>query len=234
VGKEITPRAQREPRKGGDGLRAPREYLNKVAEDRIQNPQDDLVSIMVTAEDEDGNAVLTPDQAVTHLTELVFAGTDTTANLMASLVRILDRDPDQLARLKRDPDLWPVAVEEGLRVRSATNGVFRVTKKDVEVSGVTIPAGAVCWLSIGASGLDREKFDDPEKFDLDRSNINDHIGFGKGRHFCIGSPLTKVEAPIGMKVLYDRIPDIKVESGQHLEYDPVLVAVILKNLEVSW
>lgn len=234
VSDAIKPMSDEERSARWERVVAARDYLKAVATDRIKNPKDDLITTMVTSVDEDGSPVLTPDQTVTHLTELVFAGTDTTANLMASLVRILDQDPGQLERLKADPGLWDAAVEEGLRIRSAANGVFRVTKRDVDVSGVTIPAGSTVWLGIGAAGVDDDSFDDPLRFDLDRANAKDHVGFGKGRHFCIGSPLTRLEAPIGMRVLYDRIPDLKVDPDQDFVYDPVLVAVILKKLEVTW
>jgi cytochrome P450 len=211
-----------------------RAYLTAVAEQRRDQPGTDLVSTMMTAHDDDGRPVMTAEQTVTHLTELIFAGTDTTANLMAFLVRLLDQYPEQLAELKADAALWSAAVEEGLRVRSATNGLFRITKRDVEVAGVTIPMGSVVWLGVASAGLDERVFPDPERFDIHRANVGDHISFGKGRHFCIGSPLTRVEAPIGMRLLYERIPDLRVVADQTIEYDPVLVAVVTKRLMVEW
>jgi cytochrome P450 len=153
---------------------------------------------------------------------------------MGQLVRILEDHPAALAELRQDPSLWSRAIEEGLRVRSAANGLFRIATRDVEVAGVTIPAGSVVWLSIASAGHDERVFEDPERFDLHRQNADDHIGFGKGRHFCMGAPLTRVEAPIGLRVLYERLPGLKVQPGQQLEYDPVLAAVILKGLRVTW
>jgi cytochrome P450 len=211
-----------------------RDYLARVAEERRERPGDDLVSTMVTAVGADGNPALTPGEAVTHLTELIFAGTDTTANLMSQMVRLLQEHPDQLAELKADASLWPQAIEEGLRVRSAANGIFRITTRDVEVAGVTIPARSICWVAITSAGHDAARFSEPERFDIHRANAADHIAFGKGRHFCMGAPLTRVEAPIGLRVLYERIPDLTVVAGQVYEYDPVLAAVILKRLQVTW
>lgn len=211
-----------------------RAYLRDVAEERRADPGEDLVSVMVSATAEDGSPALSADQIVTHLTELVFAGTDTTANLMGNLVQAFDRDPAQLDLVRADPALWSVAAEEGLRLRSAANGIFRITTRDVEVAGVTIPAKSVVWLSLASANHDEARFEEPQRFDLSRPNATDHIGFGKGRHFCMGAPLTRVEAPIGMRALYERIPDIQVDDDQVFEYDPVLVAVILKHLRVSW
>jgi cytochrome P450 len=211
-----------------------RQYLTDVALERRARPGDDMVSTMMAAQGDDGAPALTAEQAVTHLTELIFAGTDTTANLMAFLVRLLDQYPEQLGELKANPDLWSAAVEEGLRVRSATNGLFSVTKRDVEVAGVTIPAGSGVWLGVASAGLDENVFDDPERFDIHRPNIAEHISFGKGRHFCVGSPLTRTEAPIGMRLLYERLGDLHVVPGQTIEYDPVLIAVIIRRLLVEW
>jgi hypothetical protein len=211
-----------------------REYLRAIADERRVNPGEDMVSTMMAATDENGEPALTSDQAVTHLTELIFAGTDTTANLMGALVRLFQSHPDQLELVRADPSLWPAAIEEGLRLRSAANGLFRITTRDVEVAGETIPAKSIVWLALASANHDPERFDEPETFDIRRQEVDDHIAFGKGRHFCMGAPLTRVEAPIGLRVLYERIPELRVEEDQVFEYDPVLVAVILKHLQVSW
>jgi cytochrome P450 len=87
---------------------------------------------------------------------------------------------------------------------------------------------------VASAGLDENVFDDPERFDIHRPNITEHISFGKGRHFCVGSPLTRTEAPIGMRLLYERLGDLHVVPGQTIEYDPVLIAVIIKRLLVEW
>jgi len=211
-----------------------RDYLRGVTERRRAEPGEDLISLMVTATDQHGEHVLTPDEVVTHLTELLFAGTDTTANLMGAMVQMFERDPDQLERVKADPGLWPSAVEEGLRRRGGTNGIFRITTREVEVAGVTIPAGAVVWLGISSAGRDEAHFDNASAFDVCRADAADHLSFGKGRHFCMGAPLTRLEAPIGMAALYERIPDLRIAPGETYEYDPVMIAVILKHLNVEW
>ncbi len=170
---------------------------------------------------------------MTHLTELVFAGTDTTANLMAATVRILDSRPELLAELRSKPELWSPALEEALRLNAGSNGIFRITTKDVEVAGTTIPARSVVYLSLASAGHDESVFPNPRQFDMDRPNLAEHVGFGKGRHFCMGAPLTRVEAPIGMRLLYERLPGLRV-SEQTFEYDPIVAAVVLKHLRVTW
>ena len=188
---------------------------------------------MVSATDDEGKPALTATQVVTHLTELVFAGTETTANLMANVVRILDREPQHLRRVQADPSLWSTAIEEALRLRSLANGVFRVATKDVEVSGQTIPEGAVVWVGLAGANHDPDHFEDDRSFDLDRPNVKDHLSFGSSRHMCMGAPLTRLEAPIGLRLLYDRIPNLKVDD-QSFEYEPFLVTVLLRRLRVSW
>jgi cytochrome P450 len=234
VSDTIKPMEQEERLERWARIVAARDYLCDIAERRRADPGDDLISLMVSATDADGAPVLTSEQAVTHLTELVFAGTDTTANLMGAMVRLFSEHPDQLAAVRADPALWPAAVEEGLRVRSAANGIFRITTTDVEVSGVTIPAQSIVWLAIASAGHDEDVFADAERFDVHRADASKHISFGKGRHFCMGAPLTRVEAPIGLRVLYERLPDLQVVAGQDYVYDPVLVAVILKRLQVTF
>jgi cytochrome P450 len=148
---------------------------------------------------------------------------------------LLDEYPDQLDAVKSDPALWPQAVEEGLRRRMPGIGIFRITKHQTEVAGVTIPARALVWLALSAADHDETVFPEPRRFDIHRSNAGDHLSFGKGRHFCPGAPLTRVEAPIGLRVLYNRIPSLRVVPDQRITYDPVLgVPPMIKHLRVRW
>jgi hypothetical protein len=211
-----------------------RDYLHGVARERRENPQDDLISMMATATDDAGEPALSPDQIVTHLTEMIFAGTDTTANLMATMVRVFDELPEQLELVKQNPELWLTAAEETLRLHAGAIGNFRITTRDVDIDGVTIPAKSVIWAAVASGNTDPDKFERAETFDLSRADLNSHLGFGKGRHFCMGAPLTRTEAPIGMRVLYERIPRIEVEEDQSFEYHPILAAVVMKHLQVSW
>ncbi|HEY4098255.1 MAG TPA: cytochrome P450 [Baekduia sp.] len=152
VSDAISPMTEQERRLRWQRIVRARDYLRDVVSSRRAEPQDDLITIMVSATGEDGDFLLTPDEVVTHLTELLFAGTDTTANLMGAMVQMFAEHPDQLALLKADPSRWPQAVEEGLRRRVPSNGIFRIATRDVEVAGITIPAGAVVYLAIASAG----------------------------------------------------------------------------------
>jgi cytochrome P450 len=234
VSDAVRPMSDEERRERWGRIAGVRDYLSRTAEQRRAQPGEDLVSAMATATAEDGTPTLTADDIVTHLTELLFAGTDTTANLMASVVRLLDRHPDQLAALRADPSLWPAAVEEGVRIRPPANGIFRITTTDVTVAGVTIPARSLVWVALASANHDPAKFDSPEVFDISRANLGDHASFGKGRHFCMGAPLARTEAPIGLRVLYERLPNLRVVADQSIEFDPNIIVVLLKRLLVTW
>jgi cytochrome P450 len=211
-----------------------REYFAGIVEERRRNPGDDMVSTLAAAKDEDGGPLFDTQRLVTHMTEFIFGGTDTTANLIAFTVQLLDADPEQREAIKADPSLLPGAIEEILRRRSPTVGIFKTTTRDVEIRGVTIPARSLVWLAIASAAHDESRFAEPETLDVCRANAKDHMTFGKGRHFCIGAPLSRVEAKVGLEVLYERIRDIRVVPGQALNFQPILLTNVLQSLEVQW
>ncbi|HEY4095529.1 MAG TPA: cytochrome P450, partial [Baekduia sp.] len=133
-----------------------------------------------------------------------------------------------------DPSLIENTIEEVLRRRSPTVGIFKTTTREVEVGGTVIPAGALVWLAIAAAAHDPGRFPEPERFDIHRSNAKDHMTFGKGRHFCIGAPLTRTEARVGLEVLFERLPGLRVVPDQRLEFQSILLTNVLQGLEVTW
>jgi cytochrome P450 len=210
------------------------EYYGKVVEDRRVNPRDDLISALIEAKDDDGKPALSSDFIIFHLIELTAAGNDTTANLMGNLVLFFDRSPAQLAEVKRDPSLLVNAVEEGLRRRPTSPQMYRITTEDVELGGVQIPARSVLCLSYGSGSNDEAHFSDPLRFDIHRENADEHLAFGHGRHFCLGAPLARLEARVGLDTLFERIPDVRVVADQTLEYIPVVTVQTLVSLHVEW
>lgn len=211
-----------------------RDYFRAVITERRQAPGDDFVSLMIRATGDDGGPLLTDDRIVTHMTEMVFAGTDTTANLIASVVVLFGRNPDQLTRVQAAPERMAPAIEEALRIRSIVNGLFRKTTRDVDIAGVTVPAGALVYLAIGSAGRDARRFAEPDIFDVTRADAAQHLAFGKGRHLCMGAPLARLDARIALSTLYARIPGLQVTGQQSLDYDPILLSVMLKSLQVEW
>jgi hypothetical protein len=166
-----------------------REYIGKLADSRIKQPQDDLMTAMLTAE-EDGQRLDREQVVVTTMTFLV-AGFESTNNLFTNMAYALGTNPPILADLKARPDLFTNFVEEGMRWDAAAQGFVRTPTSDVEMHGVTIPENSQVLLHIGSANRDERVFDDPDTFDLYRDTKN-HLGLGHGIHFCVGAPLGRL------------------------------------------
>ncbi len=230
----LTPMPPAERDERWERVAALRQDFKELIRERRANPGDDFVSMLVSAKTDDGEPFLNDERVATHMTEMVFAGTDTTANLITSMVLLLDASPEARAAVQRDPSLMEQAVEEGLRRRGTVNGVFRYCTRDAEVGGVTIPAGSRVYAALASGSQDEAQFPSPQTFELGRGNSSSHLAFGKGRHLCMGAPLARVEAVAGLQTLYARIPELRVRPGQELRYEPVILSVMLKSLWVEW
>lgn len=211
-----------------------REFLGELVEQRRREPQDDLISVIVQAEDENGEPALQTSRIITNLIDLIAAGTDTVAPLMAHILKFLSEDRDQLEQVRADPSLMENTVEEGLRARGTAAALFRYTTNEVELGGVQIPKGSVLLLSYASAGYDESQFQCPHQFDVHRANAADHLAFGKGRHFCVGAPLARAEARIGLETLLERIPEIRLVPGQELNYHHAIGVFMLEAIEFAW
>ncbi len=209
------------------------EFFVRFLDERRANPQADLASAMALATNEDGAPAMSNEKILAHLLELTAAGSDTTANLIAYVVRKFTEEPDLLDQVKDDASLWESVVEEGLR-RFAIATLFRRTNRDVELSGVHIPAESTILVNLAAANVDAEHFADPLRFDVNRENATDHVAFGKGRHFCMGAPLARLEGRVALQELYRRLPDIKADLDEPLEFSPAITVRSLKRLTVRW
>jgi cytochrome P450 len=210
------------------------DYFARQVRQRMSEPTDDLISALVHAKNDDGTPALSPERAVTHPFELIAAGSDTTASLVAHMVLLLARHSDQLEELRRDTSLWDNAVEEGLRLRGSSWGIFRIATTEVELSGTIIPAGSLIYVNFLSACHDERYFASSSKFDIHRANADQHLAFGRGRHFCLGAPLARVETRIGLETLFERIPELALADPQELEYEPSIAVPMLKHLEVRW
>ena len=209
------------------------DFFKELVDQRRACPVGDIINQMIDARGKDGNPI--PEhRLIRHITELVAAGNDTTANLMAQMLMYLDSNPSQFAEVRENHDLIPNVVEETLRLRGTSPGLFRITTRDVEIGGATIPANEVVWLLFIGGGLDESKFVDSERFDIHRANSGDHLAFGHGRHTCLGNPLARLEARIAFEELLRRIPDIRVTPGQTLAYQPNMTVLTLDSLKAEW
>ena len=168
------------------------------------------------------------------LQQLLFAGQETTTNLLSNTFFHLIREPNLWQALQADPSLVPNAVEEGLRHDAAIPGMFRTATQDVTIAGVAIPAGARIFLAFASANRDERLFAKPEQFDLGRFNADKHLSLGHGIHFCIGATLARLEARIGIEVLLECLPDLRLVPGQRITYLPSLINRALQHLRVTW
>jgi cytochrome P450 len=120
-----------------------------------------------------------------------------------------------------------------LRIEAPVGGLFRQAKVDVEVNGTRIPAGDHMWLLFASANRDECKFAEPDRVDLDRSNVKEHLAFGNGEHFCPGAGLARTEARIAVDLLLDRLDDITLAPGNDFEFEDSFVLRGLKRLVIS-
>jgi cytochrome P450 len=142
---------------------------------------------------------------------LFLGGVESTAGLTGSLFKLLAENPDQRELLRRDPALAPAVVEETIRHSSPLQLVGRTTAREVTLHGTTIPAGARVVLVYGAANRDERQFADPDTFDVARGRIR-HLGFGEGRHGCLGAPLARLEARIALEEALPVLGDYTLTS----------------------
>jgi cytochrome P450 len=185
------------------------DYLGAVIAARRGHPTDDLIARLVTAE-VDGEHLGDPE-IVRFCQLLLAAGTETTTNLIDNAVLCFAAHPDQLARVRRDPALLPSAIEEVLRYRAPVQAMFRATAREVELDGTRIPAGKFVIAMIGAANRDPRRFAEPARFDVTREP-KPHLAFGHGIHFCLGAPLSRLEAGIALGELLRRFADIELAA----------------------
>ena len=200
---------------GGDLLKALpslllfKYYLERLIARRRLEPRDDLISALVQAE-EAGDR-LNGDELISMMLLLLVAGHETTVNLIANGMLALLQQPDQLQRLRQEPELLVqgTAVEELLRYTSPVQiATERYAVESLQFSGRTIPAGALVLCVIGSANHDPNLFAQPEQVDLARTP-NPHLAFGQGIHYCLGAPLARLEARIAFETLLQRFSAVE-------------------------
>ena len=204
--------------------------------DRRESPRDDFLTDLVNAsfEDVDGSTRLLNDPEIFSIVQqLMVAGNETTTKLFTEGMKLLLEHPAWWQRIKVDPTLIPAVVEEVLRMSSPNQGLFRVVTRDTELEGVQLNKGDRLWVMFGAANRDERAFTDPEEFNPERENLTQHIAFGFGAHFCIGAPLSRLEARIGFEALSERLTEVDFAPGNSFEYEPSYILRGLKNLDLT-
>ena len=198
-------------------MAAYRSYLRELVATKVTARDDDFASALLAIHDEDPEA-LTHEEITSILYSLTFAGHETTTYLIGNVVRRLLEDPARWDSVVADPKLIPGAVLETLRYDPSVPVWRRVTKRPVTLGGVDLPEGAKLFLWLAASGRDASVFPEPEKFDLERTNVTKTLAFGKGIHYCLGAALGKLEAEIALEGLTHRFPRLRLVDRQQLSF----------------
>lgn len=183
------------------------EHVHRVR----RQPGEDLLSRVVVAQkDADADDKLTDDEIVFIGILLLLAGFETTVNMLSNGAMQLMKHPDQLALLLADPELWPNAVQEVLRIDSPVQCRVRYARRDIEIEGVRLPMGTLVMTMPGAANRDPAVFPDPDRFDVRRPEAREHLAFGGGVHYCIGAALGRMEGEVGLQRLFERYPGLQV------------------------
>lgn len=152
---------------------------------------------------------------------LIGAGSETTTNLLSGLFLTLARQPALYARLREHPELIPNAIEEQLRLVSPVQGFYRTAVRDYPVGAYTIPAGARVLLLFAAANRDPRHYDDPDTFDLDRNSF-DHLAFGGGIHYCLGTPLSRLEVGRVLTQMLPRVDALRLDGDYRYLVNPTM------------
>ncbi len=190
-------------------------YLRKLVERRRADPQDDLITALIRAEE--AGDKFSEDELLAMTFLLLVAGHETTVNLIASGTFALLEFPEQMEELKRDPLLVKSAIEELLRYTSPVEmATERYAREDVEIEGTTIPRGELVLAVLGSANRDGRHFEDPDILDLAR-DPNRHLAFGRGgAHHCLGAPLARMEGQIAISAFLRRFPKARLAVAPEL------------------
>jgi len=216
------------------------QYWFSEYEKRLASPQEDILSDISHADYDDPDL---PEGETRKLEfaevfgivqQLMVAGNETTTKFLNETVRLLIENPTWWDAMRDDPEgTWNGLVEEGLRVSSPNQGLFRVVTNDIEFHGHELAKGTRIWIMFGAANRDERTFPDAEAFDPSRENLKEHIAFGKGHHFCIGAPLSRLEGKVAFEELTKRIKLPAFSEGNTFEYEPSFILRGLAQLDLD-
>jgi cytochrome P450 len=201
-----------DPVKGLAAARSIADYLRPIVEERRAEPRDDLLTAILNAEVEGER--LSEEEVLSFLRLLLPAGAETTYRLSGTALFALLTQPEARAQVEADRALIPAFIEETLRWDSPVQLASRELTRDVELHGYRIPKGDLAALAVGSANHDEAIFQDPARFDLHRTNKNEHVSFGLGEHFCLGAHLARMETRVAVEAMLDRLPKLRLEPAE--------------------
>jgi cytochrome P450 len=191
------------------GVRELQEYLAQLIDRRRREPGEDMISLLLAGAGEGGDHL--DDAELMALCSLIlFAGHETTTNLLCNALVALDRHPAELARLRDDPSLVNRAVEEVLRYEGPIKIIIRWVVEDHDRDGRPVKAGDRVFLVQQSANRDAGTFGDPDRFDIGRPTQPLHVGFGRGIHACLGAQLARIEARVALPKILGRLGGVRV------------------------
>lgn len=194
------------------------EYSKAHVDRLLENPGDDYISRFIQVLRDENQ--YDRDFVNVIMLQLLFAGHETTTNATGGMYKALLSHRDQWEELQDNPDLIPNAVEESLRFAGSVPQWRRMTNKDVELSGVKIPAGSQLLVALGSASRDESRYGNGDDFDIHRENARNHVGFGHGPHLCLGAPLARQEMRIALEETTRRLPHMELDADQEFPYSP--------------
>nr|1EGY_A Chain A, CYTOCHROME P450ERYF [Saccharopolyspora erythraea]1EUP_A Chain A, CYTOCHROME P450ERYF [Saccharopolyspora erythraea]1JIN_A Chain A, Cytochrome P450 107a1 [Saccharopolyspora erythraea]1OXA_A Chain A, Cytochrome P450 Eryf [Saccharopolyspora erythraea] len=200
-----------DPERAEQRGQAAREVVNFIldlVERRRTEPGDDLLSALISVQDDDDGR-LSADELTSIALVLLLAGFEASVSLIGIGTYLLLTHPDQLALVRADPSALPNAVEEILRYIAPPETTTRFAAEEVEIGGVAIPQYSTVLVANGAANRDPSQFPDPHRFDVTR-DTRGHLSFGQGIHFCMGRPLAKLEGEVALRALFGRFPALSL------------------------
>ncbi|MEM6908469.1 MAG: cytochrome P450 [Pseudomonadota bacterium] len=206
-------------------------YMKSKIDDRRANGGDDLLTDLVEARIE-GETPLTDPEIMSIMQQFMVAGNETTTSTLAGGLLQLIRNPEQMEKAKaaaggRNPKVIMNLVEEALRYETPTSGMWRIVKQDTQLGDTELPAGSILQLRYAAANRDPNKFENPDMFDIERTNARAHVAFGKGPHMCVGNMLSRKEMLVAFDELLERLDNFEVADEDGIE---ILQNILLRGV----
>jgi len=222
-----------DPQRGMSGAMEMWQYFAEVVEERRAAPRDDLISLLVSDDGGEGEEPLGTGEIIMFCVRHLLAGNETTTNLLGNFFRAAFAHPDQLERLRTEPDLLKPAVEEALRYDSPVQGLWRGTTRPAAVGGTEIPEDARVMVMFASANRDEGHWGaDASAFRIDR-NPTDHIAFGTGLHVCLGQALARLEARVAVELLLSRTQSLEPAGEPTPTMSPVLRGVTSQPVAIE-
>ena len=210
------------------------DYATALVRQRREDPRDDLITALLQARDPDSDATLSELAVISIVSQLIVAGHETTATMIANTVWLLLEHRARWMAVLNDRSLVAAVLEESLRRMAPIKHLQRTALQQLEIDGVIVPQGSRLLVGYGAANADPAVFAEPRQFNLDRADEQPHLAFGRGKHFCLGAPLARLEGRVALECLLDRLPGLELGSERPPERTAALSVFTFARLPLRF